>query len=675
MKEGPPRNHQPIESPLPSHSPKHRGHTLGRTMEACEAKIPRQSAQCCTACTPPNRTVLSHNSTHTAHAPCQRAPACPCTATALSHRQMYLTCADSVVCLVFAATSFLSAEYVMPLLIGNLGADALIIDSLVKFDALLGKEQTIEQEVRLLNLTNAHDLMTQNPAPVPIFQEVVVNFQTKAHFFDFMLSSDKSTYGYKAWSHITTSPPSDKDVSFVTVNTVLVGLMGAFGGEAGLQGIHDGALAAGQAVDPTNTDPTQILTAGCMAIMPTGLQSCLGAAFMYASLAAEKQLPLNPDGTGALNVGLFVKRTVDELINGYMDPLTQQAIPGLALGFNKYQTLAGLQQAISLGLEDPAAYEMAKETGRSDSNSIGKYVSIRTYSQTNATHNNAMWAVDHPAYDNTGRTGPERSPSYTISGQRSSSQPLAPLSKPPSVFLTGYPPLAAPSAERFSYFEELLTFRALNYSCGECKHEILHGVLGAVKYTMDDSNGWLRVDGVKDESGACATSMPACDYGTIHPSTFRSSVMTYSLPYFGKSSPELIAKATFKNAAGHEVAFNDATMRNEMYIEPFTGVPVKVRTMMQSNVEGVNAQLFGGTLYPNVFSGDSFPSLFPVSITVTSSGVSEHDAFKLSSAMSYSYMVMLFCNVGGFGFLASAVWALRRSFQLKAVKSSPWNKA
>ena len=585
----------------------------------------------------------------------------------LSHCEMYLTGADSVACLVFAVMSFLTAEYVMPLLIGNIGAETLIIDSLVKFDQLLGKEQTIEQEVRLLNLTNAHDLMTQNPAPVPIFQEVVVKLQTKAHFFDYVLSSDKSTYGYKAWSHLTTNPPSDKDVSFVTANAALIGLMGAFGGEIGLQSIHDGALAAGMAADPTNTDPTQILTAGCMAIMPTGLQGCLGAAFMYASLAAEKQMPLNPDGTGALNVGLFVKRTVDELINGYMDPLTQQAIPGLALGFNKYQTLAGLQQAISLGLEDPAAYETVKETGASDVNDIGKYVSIRTYSHTNVTHNNAMWAVDHPAYDNTGRTGPERSPFYTISGQRSSSQPLAPLSKIPSVFLTGYPPRATPSAEQFSYFEELLTFRALNYSCGECKHETLHGVLGAVKYTMDDSNGWLRVDGIKDESGACATSVPACDYGTIHPSTFKSNVMTISLPYFGKSSPELTEAATFKNAAGHEVSFDDASMRNEMYIEPFIGVPVKVRTMMQSNLEGVNAQLFSGALYPNVFSGDSFPNLFPVSITVTNSGLSENEAFELSSAMSYPYIVMLFCNVGGFVNLVFAVWALRRSFQLQRI--------
>lgn len=543
---------------------------------------------------------------------------------------------------VIAVLGIIGAEVILPTLTGGGLIQLLTIDTADKFALTLGAERTIEQTIIFFNVTNARELQDGAGArPKPVFQEVRVPFVIKTSAFDYEPSSNGETYAYKTWSSIAPKHASDGLLEIVQINAMLPLLVGQLGGEATIKATHDAAAGAGAISN--SSDPQILFATGCATLDPAPLkvQFCMMASLMYVGLATEQALGLKPDGTGALGVGLFVRRTVNQMVNGFSpDPLTQMPNPGSTVGYNLYQTQASLEAALAAGTEQPGKFTSVKRTGKGDPTEIGKWVSLKTFSNISMTTNNPFWLVPPTGYST---QGPLNGEPFVISGLHSSTQPMAPLAEAPSVYTAGYPPKATPSAgQHLSFFEDVFTFRSMSYSCGACEHESLHGV-NLVKYVADESNGYLKKDGVHDAAGACALTS-TCDYGSLQPSLWTTTAATYSLPYFGNSSTLLTATATFKDAQGQVLSYDDATMRNELYIEPFSGAPLKVRSMTQVNLHGVSALLFNGGMYSKMFSAP-LPPVWPVTLSVTDFEASADQANLIASPLNLAYLLMLLSNV------------------------------
>lgn len=85
-------------------------------------------------------------------------------------------------------------------------------------------------------------------------------------------------------------------------------------------------------------------------------------------------------------------------------------------------------------------------------------------------------------------------------------------------------------------------------------------------------------------------------------------------------------------------------MRPEAYIEPFSGSLVKMRSRMQTNLNGVSSQLFNGVLYPNFFSA-TLPAVWPLLLTTTDFSVSADDAGVIGGGVKFVYLLMMLCYV------------------------------
>jgi hypothetical protein len=552
----------------------------------------------------------------------------------------------SLVAIIAGILSLVAAEIILPGVLVATMHDTMSVDTPSKFDKILGTERSQPYVITFLNVSNALALQTESPAPTPIFKEVSVNYSMKSRAFGYELSSDKSVYSYKMWTYMEPVNEAEKHLEIVQINPVLLATLAPLGGELTLKAVHDAAQAAFVAAGMDGSDPQAHFTAGCLSLNPNpdALPACLGGALMYAALKLEASLPLKADGTGMMNAGLFVRHTVDEMMNGYLDPLTQQQYPGSFFGYNVYPTQSAQEAALAAGLDTPDRFVRTMRTGKTNVNDIGKWVSLKTFANVSVTHNNPFWVVPPISYDNTGRTTSGNP--FVLTGLRSMAQPMSPLSSPPSLLSAGFPPKAAPtSGQQFSYFDDLYTWRDLTYSCGAdgCPRETLHGELSVLKYSLDAASGLLTKDGVDDPVGLCAATF-SCDYGSFMPFVWSTPALSYSLPYFGLSSSFLTGAAAFQSADGSALQYEDATMRPEAYIEPFSGSLVKMRSRMQTNLNGVSSQLFNGVLYPNFFSA-TLPAVWPLLLTTTDFSVSADDAGVIGGGVKFVYLLMMLCYV------------------------------
>lgn len=567
----------------------------------------------------------------------------------------------SVVSFLVAGLAFFAAEWYLPSATGSATVGLLTMDTPEKFAAVLGMEREIEQTIVFFNLTNAYELQTVTPPPKPIFKEVRVIFTVKAQAFDYTLSNDEHSYSYKQWTHLKPKVVADGLLEIVQLNTVLPALLAQVpGGENGLKAIYDGAAAAAVSVNSTD------LAVGCAALNPdtTAIQACVGMAYMYAALAGEKSLLLKFDGTGALGVGLFVRRTVDQLINGFaVDPLTQQPNPGSLVGYNLYETREALEAALASGADEAGKFTSTKMTGKGKPSDLGKWVSQHSFSNVSATNNKPFWSIPPTFYDNRGSMTSGNP--FKITGLRSQVQPMAPIAHAPSALTAGYPPKAQPSAgSTFEFFDDLYTFRSMSYSClPSCKHESLHGKLNVVKYTFDDSNGHLTTNGVHDVGGTCAIK-GTCDYGSRIPSLWSTPLLSPSLPYFGNSSPLLTDSVVFKSTTGKVLAYDEQTMQSAIYIEPFTGAPMKSKSMTQINMNGLSDTIFNGDLYANVFAS-GLPAVWPFQMMVTVVEASAIEAEVVGSPLSIAYLLMLIGDICGFVGIVAGFAQLYQAYKLR----------
>ena len=187
----------------------------------------------------------------------------------------------------------------------------VIIDSQSKFDKTLGKEQAFYETYvyTFYNLTNAHALQHDTPAPKPIFADVRVPVQYKqqarapperaaraqlrarmggaradaarrAQAFDFDLSDDKSKYDVKMWQKFTPVNPADYDKIIINLNPILLGMLGSF--------------------------PPHMRTIDAL-----------------ADAFANEFTTMQTDGASMMNNGLFVRHTVGEWVMGWSNPVEE----------------------------------------------------------------------------------------------------------------------------------------------------------------------------------------------------------------------------------------------------------------------------------------------------------------------------------------------------------------
>lgn len=216
-------------------------------------------------------------------------------------------------CEVAAVVSILlcliAVEVIMPIGI----CPGAVLDNVVKLRTAEGISKRTETETvstkyfHVYNLTNAYALQTQTPAPTPVFVEVKVPYTYRFREYDPTFSGDE--YTMSVWMHHSPVLASDLDQIIIVPNVALITFLTAIGGEAVLPFIPGGAAIQG------------MLTADAMG--------------------------LKPDGSGAFNAGLFTRRTVREVLEGYVDPLLgpiPSPVDPTAATYNTHATLEDQQE-------------------------------------------------------------------------------------------------------------------------------------------------------------------------------------------------------------------------------------------------------------------------------------------------------------------------------------------
>ena len=352
------------------------------------------------------------------------------------------------------------------------------------------------------NLTNGNALLTVTPTPKPAFEEVCVKLSIKSQAFDFELNDDLSEATYKTWTVLDLANVYDYDIELVTINPNLIALIGLFGSET--------VLAA--------------------------VQSALYGALQFDTMG------LKPDGTGALNDGLFVRHTLREMMKGYTVPTTGQpdvnsAVTNVYLG---YETLADMQAAIAaFGLygspTDGRHFTKTVKTGLGKPADLGRLAALkghRNFSTVPAS--DGLWLFSEPGWDAAGNMSPGHA-TLDLDGQRMmGDQAPLPLGEYPWLTVAGIKPIGQlPSFGTSVTMLDEQMLRTFTYECAnDCAGERIHNAVAVQKYTLSDATYKLTSGGVVDTTGACVATA-TCDYGMSEDGGFVAAGQLHTLPYLG----------------------------------------------------------------------------------------------------------------------------------------------
>ena len=582
-------------------------------------------------------------------------------------------------CAIISSPVFLAlGNVILPAMFTNALIDALTLDTDSKLAAArdIGNKMIRNEPVEyvFLNVTNAYELQTVSPPPKPIFAAVPITFRFSAESFDAQLTDDAETFSEKTHFHLEFSDPADAQLSIVTAHSILAGLIRFCGGEQAIREMRD----------PNSSHP---LAFACVPV--------------YDMVEADTQ-QLRLDGTTPNNVGVFVRRTISELIYGHTSSLPAAALQLLGgsritefhMGeYNDYPTRASLEEAIATGSATGTMFETLTFTGKNNPSLIGIQHGLRGFTYASDSYNQGQWGVQGVPFDNDGISSPAGcilSPKplalrlagrltgcmsiFNISGTRGalspfSSQPMPPISAAPSFFESGYPAKAPPRQSSFDFTDFSKHYRRLPFSCGACTHELIINSLYVVKYSMDESAGALTVDGVPDEAGACAAT-GRCDFGMLWgPNVwagYKTIMYPYALtlPYFGKASHSLSESATFETLGGTPLAYDEPTMRHELYIEPLTGKVLKYNMPFMFNIVGFDRTTFDGPLFANVFNSSTFPIVFPLHVESNRLTAGAAALNAIASAPAMAYLAMYLCTIVG---IALFIWPVSRAMS-KAIE-------
>jgi len=132
--------------------------------------------------------------------------------------------------------------------------------------------------------------------------------------------------------------------------------------------------------------------------------------------------------------------------------------------------------------------------------------------------------------------------------------------------------------------------------------------------------------------------------------SFLGAPMCISRPYFGKAPWSLRAAVSMTDETKHqEQYYVDDTMRDEMYIEPFTGKPLLAHKHVQVNYY-IDKATLDGSLYANLFTGhtdDAF--VWPAALSMDAIGITTAELADEVTSMGVVYTMMLACLIVGIG--------------------------
>ena len=401
------------------------------------------------------------------------------------------------------------------------------------------------------NLTNGRDLLTLSPVPKPAFQEVCVRAVMKGQNFDFELNSDGSEATFKSWSTIDLRNVYDWNLEIVTINPNLMALIGAFGSETTV----------------------------------ASLQPAL-----YEALKADAAI-VKPDGTGALNAGIFVRHTIREIIRGYITPITNQsALPAMISNvYLGYRSVDELRAAIAAGSAVGMAgapgdggrhFSKTIKTGKARAEEIGRLAALKGHrSFTTVTPLDSLWLFTDPGWDISGDMSAGHE-TFVLENLRlvSGQAPLA-VSDYPYLAAAGLSPIGQlPSFGKSVTMLDEVMLRTFTYECDNgCAGQRIHNALAVQKYSLSDVTWQLAVAGIVDDTGLCALSVAGCDYGMREPHGFVAGGQMHTLPYFGNSSRRSHVSMQ-PYGGGDELAYKVSDMGKgiSLWFEPFSGALIQL---------------------------------------------------------------------------------------------------
>jgi len=418
---------------------------------------------------------------------------------------------------------------------------------------------------------------------------------------------------------------------------------------------------------------------------------------------------LQPDGSGSINSGLFVTRTISDLLYGYVDPLflavPASAVPaGVKLeyeglrGYNP-SSIAELQAAFANGTKEATDYTYIVDSGKTELADISKWYSWSNFSVLKPGDSY------YPGWGINGTLGAD----LDLRGMHSITQQSPRTSAMPNIINSAgiFTPHVEPNFGPTSI--ELFLDTAYRDFVLECESVVngedpecggWHDVKGIVtkRFMPPVSLGNFSVNGVVTNDSSCAGQVSAnyvsksplptglsastCDYGlrfqwVFDLSTAKKAPATLSLPYLGWTEDTVRnAVSILKN--GSEVIFDPVTDGTFLDLEPMTGKVFNGEERLQFNFM-IEKTMLNSNRYASIFgattdNGDRF--VWPYAILDRQTTLTDDQASKFKSAVYGAYVMAFIVVVVGsvVGLLMICCACATAGKDGKGAKSSPFTE-
>jgi hypothetical protein len=322
------------------------------------------------------------------------------------------------------------------------------------------------------------------------------------------------------------------------------------------------------------------------------------------------------DGTSPLNSGLFVRRTLREMMHGYNDPLFAAvpagvAPPGMTLEYNgllgKYSaaaiSLGDVRAAFATGATNASAWSQEFDAGVGDIANVNKWVSYKGVSVEDAG------TKGYPGWGTNGTVG---SPFVTTGLHYQNNQaPSQDTPSPWSMVTSSFKKIRPAFGKSISFYLTAI-HRPVTIGCGadgsappgECGY---HEVKGIQTFRFAPSNHLLQLTVGGAPSADCAASR-TCDWlmrheGVINLAVAKGAPLAVTMGYLGRTASGLRDAVSITRATNpaEEVHFDEAADGLALFLEPITGAAIRGQERLQTNFYIEKAFLSSG-LYSNLFT-------------------------------------------------------------------------
>jgi len=355
---------------------------------------------------------------------------------------------------------------------------------------------------------------------------------------------------------------------------------------------------------------------------------------------------LGPDGVGPGNSGLFVRKTINEIWHGWVDPIAGLAPGSPAFygvgGQPRMETIQDYRDQIAAGTM--RARTSVQQTGKDNWQDVDKYIHWRGHGIIYA---NQSAATDYPKYPGYSTNGSVNGLPFDLRNYQpiENQKPTAKDDFPDawSTMFTASPGHALDNPiTRGDDVEVFLSSPLQNFpvACeAPCeftkvyaRHHTLNGkepdqrkFAWAKKYSAPTYGRTLKKNGVP--SNTCAGTSSAqfvrttlatggtaaqagtastCDWGlryswVIDNSENRGAPLAVTLPYMGLANETIRDSVSIVNSSGAEQYFDHDQHMAQLWLEPLSGFAVKADERLQNNFY-IEKKMFDSSAYANIFT-------------------------------------------------------------------------